>query len=365
MDAVREARLALVEAKELILKREARKTELVSEITRKSLFIQRMNEPDLEDVPPAQRLIVPADVIDVSDPELTEIEWVGTSGLKITLIAGLEHLKKLEHVSFRSGFIRKPNGLEHCNQTMRILELYENRLRTLDGVQTLLKLETLDISYNRLGKMEAKYLMPLTNLTKLYIAENKLSEIDPDALKPLTGLEVLDLGGNNIRKIQGLDTLVNLKELWLGKNKIIKIEGLENLHSLVRLSIQSNRITKMENLNHLTTLEELYLSDQGIEKIEGIDALQKLNTIDFTNNRLTSLEGLPRLPLLTDLWVAANKIASLEEVERLVPLVGEKIETLILERNPVWELPGYRQRLKQLLPTLEYIDADPCRVGYA
>jgi len=360
MQAFAQAKQAMAELKLLIKSRERKRDELLAEITRKSLLLQNMQEQDLHDVPPAQRLIVPADVIDISDPESTSLEWNGTLGLKITLIAGLDHLKKLESVSFRSGFVRKPSGLEHCHETMTVLELYENRLRTLDGVQTLLGLVTLDISYNRLGKMEAKYLMPLTNLTKLYIAENKLAEIDTDALRPLTKLEVLDLGGNNLRKIQGLDTLVNLKEMWLGKNKIVKIEGLDNLKSLVKLSIQSNRITKMENLNHLVTLEELYLSDQGIEAIEGIDQLLNLNTLDLTCNKLKSLEGMARLPKITDLWFAANQVSSFEDVDRLVPLVGDTIDTLVLERNPISELPDYRKRVKAALPKLTYIDADPC-----
>jgi len=360
MEAVKAVREALNQAREKIASMEERKADLVAEITRKSLVIQRYNEPDLDDVPPSQRLIVPADVIDVSDMEATGLEWNGTSGLKITLIAGLDHLKNLEYVSFRSGFIRKPSGLEHCNKTMKVLELYENRLRTLEGVQTLTLLETLDISYNRLGKMEAKFLTPLTNLTKLYIAENKLAEIDAEALRPLVHLEVLDLGGNNLRKIQGLETLVNLRELWLGKNKIVKIEGLDTLRSLVRLSIQSNRITKIENLDKLVTLEELYLSDQGIAQIEGLDTLEKLTTLDLTNNKLTSTAGLPPLPELTDLWLAANQITSFDEIERLVPLLTEKIDTLVFERNPVWETPDYRKKVKALFPSLAYIDADPC-----
>lgn len=353
------AHRALEEAAATIKRLESIRDELVKEITRKSLYIQHHTEPDLSDIPPYQRLIVPADVLDLSDENLTSLEWVGTAGLKIALIAGLEHLKFLESVSFRSGFIRKPTGLEHCHETMKVLELYENRLRTLEGVQTLTHLETLDVSYNRLGKLENMFLSPLTNLTKLYVAENKLSEIDPNALLPLVHLKVLDLGGNNIRKIQGLDTLVNLKELWLGKNKITKIEGLENLKSLVRLSIQSNRITKVENLNHLVTLEELYLSDQGIEQIEGIDHLQNLTTLDFTNNKIKSLDGFPNFAQLTDLWLAANQISDFEEIEKFAPLLSDCIDTLVFERNPVAQIPDYRKRVFKLFPSLSYIDADP------
>jgi len=201
-------------------------------------------EEDVKDIPPAQRLIVPADVVELDgDMETTELEWCGTSGLKLTLIAGLERLQKLKVISLRSGFIRKPSGLAHLAKTLEVLELYENRLRTLEGVEMLEKLSTLDVSYNRLGAMEPAFLLPIgSHLVKLYMAENKLSEINVEAMHSMVNLRLLDLGGNNIRKIQGLDALVNLEELWLGKNKITKLEGLENLAKLKRLSVQSNRL---------------------------------------------------------------------------------------------------------------------------
>jgi len=341
LEAYRDALQANVQRKEAIVAR------LRGRVVRVREPVDEEEEEDLKDVPPAQRLIVPRDVIPevfdrrVDEPPVTSVEWCGTSGLKLTLIAGLEPLAQLAHVSFRSGFIRKPSGLAHLAKTLKVLELYENRLRSLEGVECLEELETLDVSYNRLGTMEAQFLAPIgAHLTKLYMAENNLAEISVDALRPMVNLKLLDLGGNNLRLLQGLDTLVNLEEAWLGKNKITKIEGL-------------GALTK------LTALEELYLSDQGIAEIQGLDALQRLNTLDLTNNQLTSTKGLPWLPLLTDLWLAANQIASFDDVDRLVPVVPV-VETLHLERNPIADDFEYRKYLKRTLPTLHYIDATQC-----
>ena len=359
---------------------EERKAQLEAEVRRKADVVWRLEqrrargvgfaapapgagageEEDLSDIPPSQRLIVPADVVDVvSQPDMTELEWCGTSGLKITLIAGLEHLTKLEVVSLRSNFVRRPSGLGHLRDTLRVLELYENRLRTLEGVEVFHLLEVLDVSYNRLGALEAAFVAPLgPTLQRLYVAENKLGEMNPDALRPLVNLRVLDLGGNNLREIRGLETLARLEELWLGKNKITRIQGLDGLKVLKRMSLQSNRITKMENLGALTELEELYLSDQGIARIEGLEKLVRLTTLDLTNNKLTSTQGLPLLPELTDLWLAANAIASYADVDRLVD-VCPALDTLYLERNPIALDFEYRKRLKATLPTLTVIDATP------
>lgn len=318
-------------------------------------------EEDMKDVPPAQRLIRPEDVLDLADEEATELEWNGTMGLKLTVITGLERLKKLEYVSFRSGFIRVPSGLAHLAPTLAHLALYENRLRTLKGVETLTKLRVLDVSYNRLGHLQPECLLPLVNLEEFYAAENRLTEIDPTALSRCTRLRILDLGGNELRRIQGLETLVALEDLWLGKNKITEVKNLERLTSLRRLSIQSNRLTKIQGLSTLTHLRELYLSDQGICAVEGLDEVApRLEALDLTNNKLTSTAGMPPLPCLTDLWFAANQVTSYEEIERLVPLLP-KIDTLVFERNPIAQDFEYRKRVKAMFPTtLTVIDATPC-----
>ena len=387
--AAASAAAAIAEARQLLARLEARRAELEAEVGRKQELVERLRagtgrarfeletgnagagrarfEPgnagdedeDLADVPPAQRLVVPGDVLDLSDPDKTELEWCGTSGLKITLIAGLENLRKLETLSLRSGFVRKPSGLAHLRGTLRVIELYENRLRTLEGVQEF-KLEVLDVSYNRLGAMEAPYLAPLgPTLKRLYMAENRLSEMSADALRPLVNLEVLDLGGNSLREIRGLETLAKLRELWLGKNKITKIQGLDGLRSLVRVSIQSNRVTKIENLDALAdTLEELYLSDQGISVVENLGALRRLTTLDLTNNKLATTLGLPALPDLTDLWMGANGVASFEDVARLAALFP-RLDTLMLDRNPIANDFQYRQRVKALVPSLTCIDSTP------
>ena len=47
------------------------------------------------------------------------------------------------------------------------------------------------------------------------------------AVQHFTYLRLLELGSNEIRKIQGLETLQNLQELWLGQNRITQMSGLD------------------------------------------------------------------------------------------------------------------------------------------
>lgn len=59
---------------------------------------------------------------------------------------------------------------------------------------------------------------------------------------------ILDLSYNNIKKIEGLETLKKVEKLFLLSNKIKVIEGLD-FPELSMLELGSNKITKIDNLN--------------------------------------------------------------------------------------------------------------------
>ena len=63
-------------------------------------------EEQNEDLPPRLRFIKPGDVVDVSDADQEELYWVGTSGQKVTVLTGIEHMTKLKLLCLRSNFIR-------------------------------------------------------------------------------------------------------------------------------------------------------------------------------------------------------------------------------------------------------------------
>jgi protein phosphatase 1 regulatory subunit 7 len=61
------------------------------------------------------------------------------------------------------------------------------------------------------------------------LANNKLKSME--GLSSLIHLKKLDLGANRIRFLDETELagLVNLEELWIGKNKIEEVKGLEKV----------------------------------------------------------------------------------------------------------------------------------------
>jgi len=313
-------------------------------------------------VTPPRKIRLPRDVWDYDSDE-TELIIVGTAGHKITKMGSdlSPSCPNLTILTLRSHVIVKMEGMELFTKLTN-LELYDNAIEILEGLENLCpSLRILDMSYNVIRDM--KPVEKCTNLVELYLAQNKLKNIS--GLQNLSRLLKLDLGANRIRVMdsQELSGMVNLEELWLGKNKIENIDGVENLRKLKRLDVQANRLKKIDNLSsQVDTLEELYLSHNGISNEGAMLGLSlpfsKLTTLDLSRNCLTSTEPFKHLYTLEELWLSGNEIATFEDVLPIQELGKRCLECICLEYNPVSKEFDYRKRLKEILPSLNQIDAD-------
>ncbi|SPO41852.1 probable SDS22 - protein phosphatase 1, regulatory subunit 7 [Pseudozyma flocculosa] len=243
---------------------------------------------------------------------------------------------------------------------LRDLDLYDNSIERISGLDRLDKLESLDLSFNNIHHISN--VSHLGSCKTLYFVQNKISKVRPDDLQgPIAqSLTSLELGGNRLRSIDNLGHLHALTELWLGKNKITSLRGLETLVNLRILSIQSNRITRIEGLDSLVNLEQFYISHNGLTRIEGLDHNRNLTTLDVSGNQIEVVENVAHLAELEEFWANDNKIKDLNNLEsQLGPKLMPKLETVYLEGNPVQrtEGPAYRRKIKLLLPQLSQIDA--------
>jgi protein phosphatase 1 regulatory subunit 7 len=75
------------------------------------------------------------------------------------------------------------------------LELYDNYIKALVGLENLSNLKILDMSFNAVRDMSPVAACPL--LEELYLAQNKLRKIQ--GIRELKHLRILDLGANRIR----------------------------------------------------------------------------------------------------------------------------------------------------------------------
>ena len=104
---------------------------------------------------------------------------------------------------------------------------------------------TLNFLFLLLDIVEIDNLVGMEELVKLQLDNNIITQIQ--GLETLTKLKWLDLSFNMIEEIKGLENLRLLEDLSLFSNRITELKGLDNLENLNVLSVGSNEIASLED----------------------------------------------------------------------------------------------------------------------
>lgn len=322
---------------------------------------EALSDPEYSD----DENVLAGEVIDADenllDSEPLDTEEIIVSHSRISSIPNLklERFKQVARLCFRQNCIQEIEGLEGLAATLKELDLYDNLITRIRGIDELVNLTTLDLSFNKIRHI--KHISHLKDLRELFLVANKISTIE--GLDELQNVTMLELGSNRIREIKNLESLTALEELWLAKNKITQLTGLGGLPNLRLLSIQSNRIRDLSPLADVPSLEELYISHNALESLKGLETNSKLRIIDISNNQITSLEGLETLADLEELWASYNQVADIGAVEKVLK-DKQKLSTVYFEGNPVQlRAPAlYRNKVRLALPQVIQIDATYVKV---
>ena len=137
---------------------------------------------------------------------------------------------------------------------MKWLDISNNKYTELVGIKVT-KLEYLDISYNRLEKLNDSW-TGHPNIKIMKSIDNKFKNLAP--FKDLPKLEELYLESNVITGINGFDALPNLRKLHLRKNKIEKFDDeMPPLENFQYLNLRGNKVLNLEQLAKLFAFPNL------------------------------------------------------------------------------------------------------------
>ncbi|EOD46931.1 putative protein phosphatase pp1 regulatory subunit protein [Neofusicoccum parvum UCRNP2] len=326
-------------------------------VDRKPVIVnpEALSDPEYsdEDAPPVEQIEADEDLLEDYEEDVDQIDLIHCRVTSIPALR-LERFKQLERLSLRQNAIATIEFPESLGATLTELDLYDNMIAHIKGLDQFTGLDNLDLSFNKIKHI--KRLNHMKKLKDLYFVQNKISAIEN--LEGLTELRNLELGANRIRSIENLETLTGLEELWLGKNKITEIKGLDTLSNLKILSIQSNRLTSITGLSKLVNLEELHISHNALTSTDGLENNANLRVIDITGNPIENLTNLSALVNLEEFWASYCKLADFTEVERELR-DKEQLETVYFEGNPLQtRQPAlYRNKVRLALPQVKQIDA--------
>ena len=204
---------------------------------------------------------------------------------------------------------------------LRELNLANNRLLGLSGIEHLTDLVFLNVSRNALMDLEG--LSKLKNLVTLYAHDNQLGRVETFVDKNKNGLldpgePIDDQSGNGKLDTDPLiecKSMPRLTNLYLHNNLIEKLGSIAELPRLETLFLSGNRIKDASALANFPSIVRLSLSDNKISRILGLDNLPFLRQLYLVENRISDLRPLQRMESLKELYLQRNQIVDASPID--------------------------------------------------
>lgn len=204
------------------------------------------------------------------------------------------------------------------------VNLSDNRLTSLEGLEELPMLSTLVCRNNRLQAVldfpASFFVATPSRLMHADLRDNRIAgaiSLPRDALgRPVgvdahTRVEVLLLDGNRLRSLRGLEALRSLRVLSAASNQLQDTAGAGSATRLTSLDLRSNGLRGCEELGSMVALRSVDLSSNQLSQLPSLAALTALRTLDLAANavpsisrysimRIVSPAMMPALPATTN-----------------------------------------------------------------
>ncbi len=167
------------------------------------------------------------------------------------------------------------DSLNGCDR-LESLDLTENKLTAIDlsGLAGHPNLKTINMIQNMLTDLDFNSLGNIPHLESLYFYNNQLETVNLEPLSKLRRLMNLNIGRNSLKIIDlvPLRHIKTLRTLSCSANKLesIELEPLSGLHSLEKLDFSSNRLRKIDlsPLANCKLMRELKLNHNQLQEID-------------------------------------------------------------------------------------------------
>ncbi|XP_020291162.1 insulin-like growth factor-binding protein complex acid labile subunit [Pseudomyrmex gracilis] len=177
-------------------------------------------------------------------------------------------------------------------------------------------LRTLDLSRNRISRIDSDDFKYNPMLQHLFLAGNAISEMTPGSLPPL--VKHLHVGRNRLHTLNHtLRDLNQLEWLLINSNELTSLDGElpSSGHNLKMLYAVDNKLTHLPaEFRYLHRLESLFLQHNKIRNLDGtLQKARRLKYLKLSYNELQELnaDDFIEAEMLEDLELGHNSLKSL------------------------------------------------------
>jgi Putative cell wall-binding domain len=251
-------------------------------------------------------------------------------------------LRNITSLDLSNQGITDISGIQNCTNLKR-LDLSYNSIEKLSPIISLTQLEELNLSHNQIE--DISYISNLSSLKNLNLSDNLIDdlkhsrklykddddddeyeEVSENVFKNLTHLVSLDLSN--------ADEKSNRYPYYYNKdrNKISSIENLKDLVNLTYLNLQSTSVSNLDYLEKMTKLDTLNISHSNVSSLDDLKKVKSITHLDISYNLLNTsdVKALKELTKLKYLDASNNDIDDVSVLRGLGSLT-----TLYLEDNPI------------------------------
>ena len=220
--------------------------------------------------------------------------------------------------------------LEHCTVTTQNLEqiaacpklevliLANCGLSNISPLDQLKTLRILDLSDNSIGSINA--VTGLAALDELYLGHNAVENLP--ILRGLQSLRILDLSYNSLSYVSGISGCTTIERLNLSHNKLSSVTPLSALTELVWLNCSNNNIADAAPLAPCTKLEGFLISNNKLTEVDFLSACPSIQEVNIDFNDVVSVPEFQKDCPLESFSAAHNFLENLSGLSGLQQLKG-------------------------------------------
>ena len=221
-----------------------------------------------------------------------------------------------------------------------------NEWLTSTTFSSLVRLVALDVSFNKLTRLDQSLFAGMTSLQVLYLKQNQIHTVAPNTFINQNNLHILLLSHNAMENLhpRALAGLSVLKALSLDHNKLSGMHrnALRNCSSLQDLALNNNLFTSVPKaIKPLSLLRTLEVGENHIKTLhnDSFRGLQNLYGLRLAGNGLESIEtgAFSHVETLQVLNLAHNRISELNQ-QVFHPLI--ELQILRLDNNQLRDING-------------------------
>ena len=243
-----------------------------------------------------------------------DIQIIYLNSNKICKISNLIKFNNLKELFLQNNKIKI---IENLPKTIKKLDLSDNYIDNLSGIEILLYLEWVNLENNNIKNISL--LINLINLVEIYCSNNLIDNFnDYSQFGKLKNLEILDLSGNEIInnnkdiKIMIIYYCPNLK--FFNRNYVTEKDrnlSIDFFTGKLTIDIVEKRVKEKSTTNNIIELDLSSLKLKDEKELFSEKAYPKLKKLNLSKNNFSSFIIFGNLPELIDLNLSNNSFIEL------------------------------------------------------